>query len=92
MSGKYSQKPFDHAKLFATDVLKASSKRVIKMTAGATGDLTGNKTPNKISKVSKNSQQNNLETVTNENDKEITKEKRISPEERQEIIDEQRLK
>ena len=91
MSGKYSQKPFDHAKLFATDVLKASSKRVIKMTAGATGDLTGNKT-NKISKVSKNSQQNNLETVTNENDKEITKEKCISPEERQEIIDEQRLK
>ena len=89
MSGKYSQKPFDHAKLFATDVLKASSKRVIKMT---TGDLTGNKTANKISKVSKNSQQNNLETVTNENDKEITKEKCISPEERQEIIDEQRLK
>ena len=62
------------------------------MAAGATGDLTGNKTPNKISKVSKNSQQNNLETVTNENDKEITKEKCISPEERQEIIDEQRLK
>ena len=92
LSGKYSQKPFDHAKLFATDVPKASSKRVIKKTAGATGDQTGNKTANKISKVSKNSQQNNLETVTNENDKEITKEKCISPEERQEIIDEQRLK
>ena len=34
LSGKYSQKPFDHAKLFATDVPKASSKRVIKKTAG----------------------------------------------------------
>ena len=36
----------------------------------------------KISEVSKNSQQNNSETVTNENDKEIAKK-----EERQKIID-----
>ena len=35
---------------------------------------------NKITKVSKNSQQNNLETVTNENEKEITKERYMSPE------------
>ena len=41
----------------------------------------------KITKVSKNSQQNNSETVTNENDKEIPKERYISPEERQKIID-----
>ena len=41
-------------------------------------------------KVSKNSQQNNSETVTNEHDKELSKEK--SPEERQEIIDELRLR
>ena len=34
----------------------------------------------KITKVSKNSQQNNSKTVTNENDKEM-------PEERQKIID-----
>ena len=44
-----------------------------------------------ITKVSKNSQQNNSETVTNENDKEIPKgipkERYISPEERQKIID-----
>ena len=42
-------------------------------------------------KVSKNSQKNNSETLTNENDKkvpkEIPKERYISPEERQKIID-----
>ena len=36
----------------------------------------------KITKVSKNSQQNNLETITHENDKEVPKERYISPEER----------
>ena len=38
-----------------------------------------------------NSQENNLETVTNEHDKEIPKERYISPKERQKIIDELRL-
>ena len=38
-------------------------------------------------KISKNSQQNNSEKVTNKNDKEIPKERYISPEERQKIID-----
>ena len=41
----------------------------------------------KITKVSKNLQQNNSETVTKENDKEIPRERYISPEERQKIID-----
>ena len=41
----------------------------------------------KITKVSKNTQQNNSETVTNENDKEIPKERYISPEETQKNID-----
>ena len=45
-----------------------------------------------ITKVSNNSQQNNSETVTNVHDKEIPKERYVSPEERQEIIDELRLK
>ena len=40
----------------------------------------------KFSKISKNSQQNDLETVTNENDKEIPKEKYTSPEEREDIF------
>ena len=38
-------------------------------------------------KLQKNSHQNNLEIVTNEHYKEIPKERCISPEERQEIID-----
>ena len=46
----------------------------------------------KITEVSKNPQQNNSKTVTNEHNKEIPKERYISPEERQEIIDELRLK
>ena len=33
----------------------------------------------KLTKVSKNSQQNNSETITNDNDKEIPKERYISP-------------
>ena len=41
----------------------------------------------KITNISKNSQQNNLETVTNQNDKEIPKERFVSPEEGQKIID-----
>ena len=50
------------------------------------------KIANKITKVSKHLQQNNSETVTNDYDKEIPKERCISPKERQEIIDELRLK
>ena len=65
MSGKYSQKLLDHAEKSATDALTTSSKRVIQKTAEATGDLISNKTANKITKLSKNSQQNNSETVTN---------------------------
>ena len=76
----------------ATDALKTSSKRVIQKTAEATGDLIGNKIANRIIEVSKNSQQNNSETVTNEHDKEIPKEKYVSSEERQEIVDEVKLK
>ena len=41
----------------------------------------------KITKISKNSQQNNSETITYKNDKEIPKERYISLEERQKIID-----
>ena len=91
LSCKYSQKPCDHAKKFATDALKASSKRLIQKAAEATGDLIGNKIANKITKILKTSQQNNSETITNEHDKEIPKERYISPEQRQKIIDDLRL-
>ena len=41
----------------------------------------------KNDKISKNSDQNNIEAVTNENDKEVHKERYISLEERQKILD-----
>ena len=91
MSGKYSQKLLDHAKQSATDAFKTASKRAIYKTAEAAGYLIGDKIADKITKVSKNSQQHNSETVTNENVKEIPKERYISPEKRQETIDELRL-
>ena len=72
--------------------LNTSSKRVIQKTVEETGDLIDNKVAERVTKVSKNLQQNNSETVTNEHDKEIPKERYISSEERQEIIDELRLK
>ena len=75
-----------------TDELKTSSKTVIQKTAKESVDFIGNKIANRITKVSKNSQPNNSETVKNENDRKISKEKYISPEERQETIDELRLK
>ena len=93
MSSKYSpgmlamhQKLLEHDKS-AKDALKSSSKRVIQKTVEVTGDWIGNKIDNRITKVSKSLQQNNSETVTNEHNKEIPKEKYVSPEKRQEIID-----
>ena len=53
--------------------------------------MIGNKIANRITKVSKNSQQNNSETITNEHDKEIPKERYISLQKRQKIIDDLRL-
>ena len=66
-------------------------KRAIQKIAEATGDFIVNNVAERITKVSKNSQQNNSEILTNEHDKEILKERYVSPEERQEIIDELRL-
>ena len=60
---------------------------MIQKIAKATGDLIGSKITNKMTKVSKK-----LETVTNENDKEIPKQSYMSPEKRQEINDDLRLK
>ena len=87
LSGKYSQKILDHAKKSAIDVLKTSLKTVIQKTAEGTGDLNGRKITNKIMGASKS-----LETVTNENDQEISKERYMSPEKRPKFIDDLRLK
>ena len=52
-----------------------------------TSDVVAQSYDHVITKTSKNSQQDNSETVTNTNDKEMSKEIYISPEERQKIID-----
>ena len=85
MSNKYGKKLVDTAKKSATDAIKTASKRAIQKTAEATGDLIGNKIADKISVSKKKS--NNDDDV-----KLATHKKRyISPEERQQIIDELRL-
>ena len=59
--------------------------------------MIGNKISDKIAKVSRTSTQNNLETVTNEEEnvgltyRETPTKRYISPEERQKIIDDLRL-
>ena len=50
LGGKYSQKPLDHTKPSATDVLKDVSKRENQKAAEATGDLIGNKIVDKVTK------------------------------------------
>ena len=53
---KYSQKILDHAKQAVTYAFKTSSKSVIRKTAEATGDLTGNKISDKVTRASITSQ------------------------------------
>ena len=94
LSNKYGQELLDSSTKSTTDAIKTVSKRVIKKTAEATGDLIDNKIADKITSISnkKSTKEipNNGET---EEDVEITTHKKIyvSPEERQQIIDELRL-
>ena len=92
LSNKYGPKLLDSAKKSTTDAVKTASKRAIQKTAEATGALIGNKTADKITSVSKKPNNNNNNNNNNE-DVEITAHKKryISPEERQQIINELRL-
>ena len=68
--------------------IKTASKRAIQKTAEATDDLIGNKIADKVTSVSTKPSNNN-----NNEDAKITacKKKCMSPEERQQIINELRL-
>ena len=89
LSNKYGQKLLDSAKKSTTDAIKTASKRAIQKTAEATGDLICNKIADKITSVSKKPSNNNN---NNEDVELITHKKRyISPEERQQIINELRF-
>ena len=94
LSNKYGQKLLDSAKKSTTDALKTASKKVIQKSGEATGDLVGNKTADKISVSKKsNDNKNNNNNNNNNEDVELTvhKKRHISPEERQQTINELRL-
>ena len=90
MSNKSGKKLVDTAKKSATDAIKTASKRAIQETAEATGDLVGNKIGDKITSVSKKSTKK-LPTIDEDVELTTHKKRYISPEERQQIIDELRL-
>ena len=89
MSNKYGKKLVDTAKKSATDAIKTDSKIAIQKTAEAKGDLVGNKIADKITSIWKKKSDNN----NNDDDVELATHKKryISPEERQQLIDELRL-
>ena len=82
LRNKYSQKLLDSAKKYTTNSIKTALKRAIQKTAEPTGDLIGDTIADKITKKSSNEANNEIE---------IPKERYISPEERQQIIDELKL-
>ena len=88
------KKLVDTAKKSATDAIKTASKRAIQKTAEATGYLVGNKIADKITIASKKSTIRSTKILsTIDEDEELTTHKKryISPEERQQTIDELRL-
>ena len=96
LSNKYGQKLLNSAKKFTTDAIKTTSKRATQETAEANGDLIGNKTDDKITSILKKPamELHSKELPNNyETDADITthKTRYMSPEERQQIIDELRL-
>ena len=90
MSNKYGKELVDTAKKSATDAIKTASKRAIQKTAEAAGDLVGNKIADKITSVSKKSTKK-LPTIDEDEELATDKIRYISPEQRQQIIDELRL-
>ena len=93
ISNKYSQKLVDSVKKSATEAIKTASKRAIYKTAETTGDLIGTNNADMITSISKKfpKELHPKEFPLNQANNETLKEIYISPEERQQIIDELRL-
>ena len=88
LNSKCSQKHLDHTKQSAVDAPKTISKRATKKNpAESTDYVIGNKIADKITRVSKTLPKNNLEA----NKEEILRERYISLELRDKIIDDLRL-
>ena len=79
---KYGKKLMGTATKIGMDAAKTASKRVVKKTAEATGDLIGNKIADKITSLGKPKEKEKTKEI-----EEIC----ISPEKRQQIIDDLRL-
>ena len=100
LSIKYGKKILNKGKKSTTDARKTASKRAIQKIAEATDDLIGNKIADKITNISKKSSMELLsmklhskKLQNNEANDEIerSKERCISPEKRQQLIDKLRL-
>ena len=96
LSCKYRQKLLDHVERSTTEALETVSKRPIQKTAEATVELNSNKIADKFTKVSKVLPQNNSKIVANIEkiiglDREIPKERYVSPEKRQKNFNDLRL-
>ena len=76
-----------------TNAIITASERTIRKTAEATGDLIGNKIADKITSISKKPAKEFHNNDKTEEDAEVTTHKKwyVSPEERQQTIDELRL-
>ena len=95
LSNKYGKKLLDSAIKSTIDAIKTPSKGAIQKTAEATGDLIGNKIADKITSVSKKPSNNNINNNNDDDDEDVEltthKKRYISPEERQQIINDLRL-
>ena len=83
-SDKYSKSLMDKGIDVSKKFPKTAGKKILKETAKATGDLIGNKIADKITRAS-------IKSQSDEVNNEILKERYISPQERQRIIDELNL-
>ena len=88
LNNKYGQKLVDTAKKSVTDALKIAGKRAIQKTAEASEDLVDNFLADKITSISRTPASGPHSNVAS---KELPKERYISPQERQKVIDELRL-
>ena len=86
ITNNYGQTLLESGKKSTADAIKTASKRAIQKTSAATADLIGNKIPHKTTSVSKRSPKD----LQNDNI-EAPEKRYISPEERQQNIDELRL-
>ena len=73
LSAKYSQKILDRSKQSAKDAVKTISKGEIEKTAEVADNLLGNEMANKITEISKTSQQNSLKAIESETKNRNTK-------------------